>query len=95
MKGHLYDLGSYPGAVADATGKEYIFGSVLKADNIHDLLQVIDDYEGFGENQDQPNEFVRRVGEIETDSGVMNCWVYLYNLPVWDYPRIMSGKYKL
>lgn len=93
FKGKLYDLGEYPGAILDESGINYIYGSILELKNTMDVLKNIDNYEGFGEDEDQPNLFVREMIDIETDNGLINCWVYLYNLPVGGFRLIDSGRY--
>jgi gamma-glutamylcyclotransferase (GGCT)/AIG2-like uncharacterized protein YtfP len=91
LKAKLYDIGEYPGAVL-ADG-DHIYGSILEINDPEKVLPIIDDYEGFGTDQPQPNEFIRVLTKIETGSGFVNCWVYLYNLPVTGLPQIHSGRY--
>jgi gamma-glutamylcyclotransferase (GGCT)/AIG2-like uncharacterized protein YtfP len=93
FKGQLYDIGEYPGAVADSNSTHYIYGSVVLIHNPIPVLKQLDDYEGFGDNQEQPNLFVRELMQIETAEGFINCWVYLYNLPVDTLVLIESGDY--
>lgn len=91
IKGVLYDIGEYPGAVIAAEG--YIFGTIFKLNNADGALKILDDYEGFGSGQEQPNLFVRELMPVETGTFVINCWVYLYNRPVKGLPQIPSGDY--
>ena len=91
LKGKLYDIGEYPGAVL--SDGDHIYGSILEINDPEKVLSIIDDYEGFGDNQLQPNEFIRVLTKIETGSGFVNCWVYLYNLPVTGLLQINSGRY--
>jgi gamma-glutamylcyclotransferase (GGCT)/AIG2-like uncharacterized protein YtfP len=93
IKGKLYDIGEYPGAVLLREGNEYICGTILQIDNSGDVLAVIDLYEGFGDDQPQPNEFIRILTEAETGVGTINCWIYLYNLPVDGLVAIRDGQY--
>ena len=93
MKGILYDIGEYPGLVIPGDAEQYIYGSVLKLCHPEENLRVIDDYEGFGPGQEQPNLFVRVIKPVETDSEIIEAWVYLYNLPTTDLPQITSGNY--
>ena len=88
FKGRLYDIGEYPGAVADDSGG-YVYGSIYVLDN-DEVLVRLDDYEGFGEEQEQPNLFVREIIAVETDKGLIDCEVYLYNLSV-DGLRVIDG----
>lgn len=94
LKGKLYDIGEYPGAVLLYGGDECIYGTILEIDNPGEVLAVIDLYEGFGDDQPQPNEFIRVLTEAETGAGPVNCWIYLYNLPHENIPRIGSGIYR-
>jgi len=93
IRGKLYDTGEYPGAVLLSEGNEYIYGSILQIDDPGEVLAVIDLYEGFGDDQPQPNEFVRVLTQAENDAGVVDCWIYLYNLPVNGLYSIDDGKY--
>jgi gamma-glutamylcyclotransferase (GGCT)/AIG2-like uncharacterized protein YtfP len=91
IKGSLYHLGEYPGAVLG--GENCIYGSILRMDNPAEALSMIDVYEGYGEDQPQPNEFIRVLTMAETDAGPVTCWIYLYNLPVDAFKLIAGGKY--
>jgi gamma-glutamylcyclotransferase (GGCT)/AIG2-like uncharacterized protein YtfP len=93
FKGRLYDVGEYPGAVLDADGSDYVYGKVYLLNNTDDVLDRLDDYEGFGPEQDQPNLFVRELTNIKTANALIVCWVYLYNLPIDGFKLIASGKY--
>lgn len=93
FKGRLYDIGEYPGAITGENYPGYVYGSIFMMDDAVSALKYLDDYEGFGSEQEQPNLFVREVVEIESDKGIINCWCYLYNLPVDRLPVIVSGDY--
>jgi gamma-glutamylcyclotransferase (GGCT)/AIG2-like uncharacterized protein YtfP len=93
FQGRLYDFGEYPGAIAEENCTNYVYGSIIRLKNISKDLKYLDDYEGFGEEQEQPNLFVRTTVEVETESGKINCWVYLYNLRVDGFKVIESGDY--
>ena len=93
INGRLYDLGEYPGAVLSPNCGEYIYGSIVKLYNPEKVLPVIDDYEGYGDEQLQPNLFVRVLTEVITEQGSVDCWVYAYNLPVDVFSQIGSGRY--
>jgi gamma-glutamylcyclotransferase (GGCT)/AIG2-like uncharacterized protein YtfP len=93
LKGRLYDIGDYPGAIADAGSDHYVHGSIYLMDKPEMILEFIDDYEGFGDDQTQPNLFIRIQADIETDTSKVECWVYVYNLAVEHLLRIRSGRY--
>jgi gamma-glutamylcyclotransferase (GGCT)/AIG2-like uncharacterized protein YtfP len=93
FKGLLYDIGEYPGAILKYHGNNFVSGSIFKLNDPEEILKTLDNYEGFGENQPQPNEFIRELVAIKTDDKEMDCWVYLYNLPVINFTHIISGNY--
>lgn len=93
FNGYLYDLGDYPGAIYQPDSSSLVFGSILLLQNSYEILQAIDDYEGYGPTQPQPNEFIRTIIPIHTENGIAECQVYLYNLPVVGLLEITSGKY--
>jgi gamma-glutamylcyclotransferase (GGCT)/AIG2-like uncharacterized protein YtfP len=93
VKGRLYDIGEYPGAILSSVGKEYIYGSIRKINSPEKVLRVIDEYEGYGGEQAWPNEFIRLSTAIETEAGIINCWIYVYNLPVNGLKHIKGGRY--
>ncbi len=92
IKGRLYDIDEYPGAIIDANGYP-IQGSILSLNDPEENLKILDDYEGFGNNQEQPNLFIRKLLPVETINGLITCWVYLYNLPVEGLEEITAGDY--
>jgi len=93
FKSKLYDVGEYPGAVADSESLSYVYGSIYLMNDAMEALTLLDDHEGFGEDQQQPNLFIRRVVEVESDNKTIDCWCYLYNLPVDNLAIISSGDY--
>ena len=93
VKGKLFDLGQYPGVVLYPDGDDEVHGVLLQMDDPQTILNVIDIYEGFGDDQPQPNEFIRVLADAETDRGAAICWVYIYNHPLENIAQIVSGKY--
>ena len=91
LKGKLYDIGEYPGAVLSLTGNDFIYGIILQIDERSDVLALIDMYEGFGDDQPQPNEFIRVLTDAETENGPVSCWIYLYNLPVHGWSHLKTA----
>lgn len=93
FKGLLYDIGQYPGAIADDNASSYVYGSIFLMDNAPVVLQVLDDYEGLGLADPVPYEYLRELHKVETDNNPVNCWVYFYNWPVEKHHQILSGNY--
>ena len=93
FNGKLYDIGEYPGAIASTEDTNWVSGTVMLLNHPETTLSVIDDYEGYGPDQEQPNLFIRELATINTPKGRMVCWIYLYNLPVTGLRQITSGDY--
>ncbi|AYL94658.1 gamma-glutamylcyclotransferase [Mucilaginibacter celer] len=93
FKGRLYDIGEYPGALADDSANTYVYGSIYLMDDASTVLQVLDDYEGIGPNDPLPHEYIRTLLNVETESGSVNCWIYFYALPVDQHHQIPGGDY--
>lgn len=93
FKGKLYDMGEYPGAIADDNCGTYVYGSIYTLTNQSEVFKYLDDYEGLGNNQEQPSLFIRKVASIETNNGQIDCWVYFYNLLIDGFRLIESGDY--
>ncbi|GAA4083909.1 gamma-glutamylcyclotransferase family protein [Mucilaginibacter panaciglaebae] len=93
MRGKLYDVGCYPGVVIDGDDNYDVWGTVYRMRNVDQALRNLDTYEGFGEGEEQPYLFVREALPIETDEGVLTCWVYLYNRSIATLREITTGDY--
>ena len=93
LKGRLYDIGEYPGVIADDQYAGYVYGSIFMMGDVVSTLKHLDYYEGFGSEQERPNLFVRGLVGIDSDKGIISCWCYLYNLPVDGLKLIESGDY--
>lgn len=93
MEGKLYDVGNYPGLVIDDDDNYDIWGTVYRLHNVDQALKYLDAYEGFGEGEEQPYLFVREALPIETDQGILTCWVYLYNRSIATLSEITTGDY--
>jgi|ERR1041385_4441623 gamma-glutamylcyclotransferase (GGCT)/AIG2-like uncharacterized protein YtfP len=92
VKGKLYDIGEYPGAIL-GDGDDYIYGVILQIEDPEVVFSEIDDYEGYGDEQPEPNEFIRISADVETVSETVNCYVYVYNMPVEGLEKIDGGRY--
>ena len=93
VKGLLYDLGEYPGMIAVNKNNAWVYGSVYQMDNPTAVLKVIDEYEGVGPEENQPNLYKRISMPVETPYGIQDAWVYLYNLPVKGLRPVPEGNY--
>ena len=90
VKGTLYDIGEYPGLIINEEPGR-VYGSIYEISD--EALKQIDDYEGYGPDQDEPNLYIRLMMPVETIDGVTDAWVYVYNLSVDGLQMISSGNY--
>lgn len=80
VRGVLYDLGSYPGAIPDASAARRIFGMVMELPDDESVVSGLDEYEGFDPAAPETSEFVRERQMVEMSDGrAMECWFYRYN----------------
>lgn len=96
--GKLYDFGDYPGAVFNQTTHFKVFGELVLVLN-DKLIEEIDNYEEFGPQWPEPNEYVRikiPVNFISPDktNQIIQAYTYHYNHPVLEMDHIVSGDYK-
>lgn len=101
VQGYLYDLGHYPGMVADKNASGKVVGHIFQLKEPEKVLPVLDEYEAIGEQFSQYEEYVRKevpvlLSESENvgkEKETMQCWAYLYNLPTEHLRSIPSGNY--
>jgi gamma-glutamylcyclotransferase (GGCT)/AIG2-like uncharacterized protein YtfP len=92
--GTLYDLGDFPGVRLQPDNGSRVFGTVFLLPDDPDLLQRLDEYEGFNPDEEQASLFIRRRQTVTlTDGNVLECWIYEYNGTPSSAQIIASGKY--
>jgi gamma-glutamylcyclotransferase (GGCT)/AIG2-like uncharacterized protein YtfP len=80
VRGTLYDLGEYPGAILDSASERTIAGTVLQLPEDADVLRQLDNYEGFDPGAPEESLFLRVLHGVTVASGrTLPCWVYVYN----------------
>lgn len=96
IKGKLFDIGRYPGAVIGKSDNNKIIGELYQARNseaIGPALRKLDKYEGY-DAQDSSSEYIRKRKFVRLKNGKkVLSWVYLYNRPVKNKRLIESGDY--
>lgn len=93
VRGHLYDIGSYPGLVLNQQTNDEVIGHVFALKNAPQTWQILDKYEDYRED-DPENSLYRRVNvtvALLEESKV--CQTYVYNRSVEDLQRIPTGNY--
>ena len=93
IRAALFDLGFYPAAVP-ATDR-CVWGELYRIQNVDAVLAALDEIEGFRRDEPDASLYTR----VETpvtleEGGVEMAWVYFYNAPLGQAPRIESGDYR-
>jgi len=86
LRGRLYALGWFPGAVASDDPADVVHGDVFALHPAHadTVLARLDAYEG--------PAFERRKVEARLETGAaVRCWIYLYTGELDDAERIAGG----
>jgi gamma-glutamylcyclotransferase (GGCT)/AIG2-like uncharacterized protein YtfP len=79
VRGVLYDMGGYPGAVPDENAKSRIAGTVMLLPEDKSVLRQLDAYEGFDPRSPETSEYVRELRRVELVTGdSLQCWIYIY-----------------
>jgi gamma-glutamylcyclotransferase (GGCT)/AIG2-like uncharacterized protein YtfP len=93
VRGRLYDLGDYPGAVLTRNGP-LIRGLVFELPDDPEVLERLDKYEEFDRSRPKGSLFVRKRRIVSLQDGKkVFCWIYAYNRPTGAAPPLASGDY--
>ena len=88
----LFDLGIYPAAVPATEG--LVWGEVYAMTDPQVVLTALDDIEGFRPDDPDRSLYTRQHADVRLPDGhVAPAWVYFYNAPLGQAPRISSGDY--
>jgi len=94
VKGRLYDIGKYPGAVPDDTGDSIVYGEIVKVKNHVNVFGFLDNYEGYDAGDSDASEYCRSKEWFNLEGGVrVEAWIYWYNFEVTDKKRIGENDY--
>lgn len=95
MRGRLYDLGRYPGAICDPASGGKIWGEVFGLADGRAVLKTLDAYEGYSPAKPAESLFVRRrLPATLADGRRIRCWVYLYGHDRGTAPLVPHGDYR-
>ena len=88
----LFDLGIYPAAIPSADSR--VNGEIYRMSDGDNVLAVLDELEGHRPAEPDTSLY-RRIETPVTmgDGHVAQAWVYFYNAPLGQAPRIESGDY--
>jgi gamma-glutamylcyclotransferase (GGCT)/AIG2-like uncharacterized protein YtfP len=88
----LFDLGIYPAAVPAPEGR--VWGEVYEMTDAETVLAALDDIEGYTPEYPDRSLYLRGEAEVALpDGSAALAWVYFYNAPLGQAPRIPSGDY--
>jgi gamma-glutamylcyclotransferase (GGCT)/AIG2-like uncharacterized protein YtfP len=94
IRGHLYDLGDYPGVVLSTDQDRWVHGEVYALEDASEVLARLDEYEGCRPTDPRPHEFERVMSDIEFEDGkTTRAWVYAYRGALEGKQEIPSGDY--
>lgn len=94
VRGRLYDLGEYPGAILSPRSRSVIRGEVFELPSDAQTLSSLDNYEGFEPGKPGSSLFVRQTRTVDMDDGTrLRCWVYVYNGDTRQAQPVRSGRY--
>jgi len=94
VRGQLYDLGAYPGAIVGENFETNIIGEIYELSEPHKVLELLDVYEGFIPGELEASLFARiQTPATLPDGSQLICWMYAYNDWVATGRLIESGDY--
>ncbi len=93
MKGDLYKISWYPGAIFDNQSIGLVHGELFEVEDDSVLFKKLDEYEGVGSQFASPNEYKRMQVTVTFEGADVLCWFYNYNIPVDGAIRIVSGNF--
>jgi gamma-glutamylcyclotransferase (GGCT)/AIG2-like uncharacterized protein YtfP len=88
----LFDLGIYPAAVPAPDGR--VWGEVYRILEPDAVLTALDEIEGYSPDDPDRSLYLRGEADVTLIDGTqLRAWVYFYNAPLGQAPRIASGDY--
>ncbi|HEX8844264.1 MAG TPA: gamma-glutamylcyclotransferase family protein [Pyrinomonadaceae bacterium] len=94
IKGRLYDLGEYPGAIIDPSSATLIHGEIYELPDDKATLTKLDKFEEFDPFSPKKSLFVRTKCLARlADGSNIECWIYVYNHDIRSAQLIPNGNY--
>ncbi|MDQ2936382.1 MAG: gamma-glutamylcyclotransferase [Acidobacteriota bacterium] len=94
VRGRLYDLGEYPGAILAPSSTTLIQGEIFELPATPFILKALDDYEEFDPANKEESLFIRTKARATLlDGPQMDCWMYVYNDDPGTAPLLADGNY--
>lgn len=96
VRGELYDLGEYPGAVPSESSSALVRGAVYRLPNPARALRVVDQVEGLASGSPEQSLYRRALATVTLQNGTkVEAWIYWLNRHLGPRRRIPSGKYEV
>ena len=94
VRGKLYDIGEFPGAILDPSSRTMIHGELVVLPSDDRSLQTLDRYEEFDPTDPQTSLFVRRKATVRMADGTSReGWIYVYNRNPGNAKLTRGGNY--
>ena len=93
IRAALFDLGDYPGAIPASDGR--VWGELYRMKDVDAVLAALDEIEDFRPAEPDASLYRRVETQVAQEDGrVETAWVFFYNAPLSQAPRIESGDYR-
>ncbi|EGW21281.1 gamma-glutamylcyclotransferase family protein [Methylobacter tundripaludum] len=93
-QGRLFKVDYYPGAVSSNNPNDVVQGEVYLLHRTDVALPLLDQYEEFGPEFPEPNEYIRQKQSVSLKSGrFVTAWVYVYNHPTEGLELVESANF--
>ncbi|WP_438970022.1 gamma-glutamylcyclotransferase family protein [Methylophaga sp.] len=95
LLGKLYQIHDYPGVIESSSPDDRVYGELYRLTKADLVLPQLDDFEECSAAFPEPREYIRKriLVNLSPEETEM-AWAYIYNHPVSDHKRIMSGIFK-
>ena len=94
VRGRLYDLGEFPGAILDSSSRTTIHGELVALPSDGQILEALDRYEEFDPAAPKKSLFVRKKARIQMANGsIREGWIYVYNRHPGKAKLVRGGDY--
>lgn len=94
VRGDLYDLGEFPGAIPSETPAALVRGEVYRLSNPGRAFKVLDHVEGIASSESESSLYRRALACVTLENGTaVEAWIYWLNRVHEPKRRILSGQY--
>lgn len=91
ITGEIYNVETYPGVIFDQSSKSIVYGEVFELIDPEISFGILDEYEHAKPLIQFDPDYERRLRPVQTDQGIIECWVYEYLKPIDPARIIKSG----